>query len=127
MIRYFEVEDKAEISRLACDFYGNSFDEKAFGEMFDDIIRGVRHFEGISVLHAGEYLGFCICGIEEKEVTVKRMYIKPAFQKLKVSAQIFDFIEENHPGCIYKALCPADNETAVKLFTKRGYTVVFNQ
>ena len=43
--------------------------------------------------------------------------------KFSYSLSLFDFVEENFPGYRYKAVCTADNEIAIKVFTKRGYDV----
>ena len=124
MIRFFEKQDKAEISALAADFLQKDYDENTFGQLFDGIVDGNEMFKGISVLHAGEYLGYCVFYITDDSAVISQLYIKPAFQRLKVAPQVFDFIESRFPGYKYKAVCPADNEIAVKVFTKRGYEIV---
>lgn len=124
MIRYFEVQDKGEIQKLASDFCGKSFDKEIFGKILDSSVSVGGKYKCISVLHAGEYLGYCVFDTDENRLTVRQMYIKPAFQKLKVSAQIFDFIEEHYPGYTYKAVCPTYNETALKVFKRRGYKTI---
>ena len=124
MIRYFENEDKQGILRLASEYHGDKFDTDTFAAMFDSMAKGNEIVKGISVLHAGEYLGYCIIYIENNTVIVNQIYIKPAFQNKKVAPQVFDFIEAEYPGYKYKAKCPADNTLAIKVFSQRGYEII---
>ena len=124
MIRFFEIEDKAEITKLAADFVGEGFDSEDFGLMFDEIIDGSEDVCGIAVLHAGEYLGYCVADVYDNDFVVNQLYIKPQFQKLKVAPQVFDFIEAEYPEYSYKAVVPEDNEIANKVFARRGYEII---
>lgn len=124
MIRYFENRDKYGILELAAEYHGDDFDLGTFAGMFDDIVNGNEMVKGISILHAGEFLGYSIIYTDDKIVVYNQLYVKPKFQKLGVAPQVFDFVEKNFPGYKYKAVCPADNEIAIKVFTKRGYDVL---
>ena len=124
MIRFFEAEDKNEITKLAGDFTGADFDAEEFGLLFDEIIDGSQDECGIAVLHAGEYLGYCLAHLYEDEFVIHQLYIKPAFQKLKVAPQVFDFIEEQFPDHKRQALVPKRNEIALGVFSKRGYDII---
>lgn len=124
MIRFFEKQDKEEIMKLAAEFKGEDFDSEEFGILFDEITDGSQDECGIAVLHAGEYLGYCMAHLYENEFVMDQLYIKPAFQKLKVAPQVFDFIEENYPDYKYQALVPKKNEIALGVFSKRGYDII---
>ena len=124
MIRFFEAEDKIEITKLAADFVGEGFDSEDFGLMFDEIIDGSEDVCGIAVLHAGEYLGYCVADVYDDDFVINQLYIKPQFQKLKVAPQVFDFIEAEYPDYNYKAVVPEDNEVANKVFARRGYEII---
>ena len=124
MIRFFEAEDKIEITKLAADFTGEGFDGEEFGLLFDEIIDGSPDECGIAVLHAGEYLGYCLAHVTGEEFIIHQLYIKPAFQKLKVAPQVFDFIEEHFPELKRQALVPKRNEIALGVFSKRGYDII---
>ena len=124
MIRFFESEDKVEITKLAADFLVEKFDSEGFGVMFDEIVDGSEDVCGIAVLHAGEYLGYCVADIYETDFIINQLYIKPQFQKLKVAPQVFDFIEAEYPDCRYAAIVPQENEVAVKVFSRRGYEII---
>ena len=123
MIRFFESQDKAEIAKLAADFLGDKFDSEDFSVMFDEIVDGSEDVCGIAVLHAGEYLGYCVAQLDENNFIISELYIKPAFQKLKVAPQVFDFIEAEFPDYRYQAFVPRDNEIANKVFSRRGYDI----
>ena len=124
MIRFFEAEDKIEIGKLAADFAGEGFDNEEFELLFDEIVDGSQDECGIAVLHAGEYLGYCLAHICDDEFIIHQLYIKPAFQKLKVAPQVFDFIEEQFPDYKRQALVPKRNEIALGVFSKRGYDII---
>ncbi len=124
MIRFFEKEDKAEIMKLAADFRGDRFDAEYFNDRFDDIINGSPYECGIAVLHAGEYLGYCMAHIHDDKFMINELYIKPAFQKLKVAPQVFDFIDQHYPDHRHQAFVPKSNEIALGVFSKRGYDII---
>lgn len=124
MIRFFENEDKVEIAKLAQDFLGEEYDSEGFAVMFDEIVDGSEDVCGIAVLHAGEYLGYCVADVYENDFIINQLYIKPLFQKLKVAPQVFDFIEAEFPDYSYKAVVPQENEVANKVFAKRGYEII---
>lgn len=124
MIRYFENRDKYGILELAAQYNGDDFDLGTFAGMFDDIVNGSETVKGIAILHAGEYLGYALVNIEGKTLTYNQLYVKPQFQKLGVAPQVFDFTEAEYPGYAYKAVIPADNRVAIKVFTRRGYDII---
>ena len=124
MIRFFEPQDKEEIFRLSSEFRNGKVDEEYFNNRFEDIISGSQYECGIAILHAGEYLGYCMAHTDEKSVMIDELYVKSAFQKLKVAPQVFDFIEENFPNHRYQAFVSRNNEIANKVFKKRGYDII---
>ncbi len=124
MVRFFEKQDKEEIIKLAEVFIGERFRREVFSAHFDEIVAGKSVKIGISVLHAGEYLGYCVAEKKDTTVTIKQLYIKPSFQKLKVAPQVLDFIKSEFTGFTLQAVCPMDNMPAVKLFTKHNVTII---
>ncbi len=124
MIRFFEKQDKEEIIKLAGDFLGDMFRREIFSRHFDEIIAGEGILTGISVLHAGEYLGYCVAEKGNKTITVRQLYIKPAFQNLKVAPQVLDFIKDNFADYKYRVIIPAGFEAAGKVFTKHGFEII---
>ncbi len=124
MVRFFEKQDKEELYELAKDFPVNPYNRKDFYSFFDDVTNSKINRFGISVLHAGEYLGYCIGHIEGKSVVVTQLYIKPSFQKLKVAPQVLDFIKSEFKDYKYTAACPQDNSVAIKVFERNGFDVI---
>lgn len=123
MIRFFEKADKAEIIKLAIDLHDKNFNQESFENNFDAIVSGSELVKGVVALHAGQYLGYALVFIRDNETIIDEIYIKPDFQKLGVSPQIFDFIEDNLRYNKYSAYCPESNEIAKKVFTRRKYTL----
>ncbi len=124
MVRFFEKQDKEEIIKLAEVFLAERFNKEVFSAHFDEIVAGEGYRTGISVLHAGEYLGFCVAVKSEEAINVKMLYIKPEYQRLKVAPQVLDFIKENFPGYAWQATCPKENIVAIKLFENNGFEVM---
>ncbi len=123
MVRFFEKQDKEEITALAEVFLEEKFNRDVFTNHFDEIVAGEGYRVGISVLHAGEYLGFSVRVKTEDAITVKMLYIKPEFQRLKVAPQVLDFIKEQFPGYSYMADVPQSKDYATKVFEKNGFDV----
>ncbi len=123
MIRFFEKDDKSAIIKLAIELHGENFKQENFKNNFDNIINGNEHAKGIVALHDGQYLGYAIIFINDKETTVDEIYIRNDFQKKGVSPQIFDFMENNLKSNNYSAYCPENNEIAKKVFKRRKYAL----
>ena len=106
------------------------FAEYLLLQNYDDKLAHLEHKYGLP--KGRLYLLFCngeaagcigLKPLDGDSCELKRLYIKPAFQKLKVAPQVFDFIEENFPDYNYQALVPKKNEIALGVFTKRGYDI----
>ena len=123
MIRNFEKNDKTEIVNLAKQFHGENFNEKLFSENFDKITDNSEYEKGIVALHAGQYLGYAIVFVKDNNAVIDEIYIRPDFQKLGVSPQIFDFMENELKAEKYYAFCPVGNSVAEKVFTRRNYII----
>ena len=123
MIRNFEKEDKNEIINLARQFHRENFNENLFSDNFDKIISSSEEAHGIVALHAGQYLGYALVFNKNNNVVIDEIYIKPDFQKLGVSPQIFDFMEQEYPSENYAAFCPVENLVAEKVFKRRNYNL----
>lgn len=134
MIRDFIKEDKAQLLELVSDFYNSPAVEhpipvENFARCFDLIIKGSPYVRGLTVLHAGEILGYCQLSFtysgeaDGLVVIIEEIYIKPAFQGKGVAPQIFDFIEKEYESTAkrFRLECCKTNENALKLYIKRGF------
>lgn len=134
MIRFFQRQDKENLLSLAKELYaadilGYNGNEKNFSEFFDMALSGSPYVKGISVLHAGEYLGYCCLRLSydiregKTEVTVTEIYVKPEFQNKGVAGQIFDFIfsQYDSKSTVFKIECYKSNERALRLYRRLGF------
>ena len=134
MIRDFIKEDKEELMKLAEAFYNSPAVDHPipmshFSHCFDEIINGNPFVRGLTILHAGEILGYCQLSFTYSSeadgmvVLIEELYIKPKFQGLGVGKQVFDLIESEYSGKAkrYRLECEDENVNAMKLYTRLGY------
>lgn len=134
MIRDFIKEDKEELMKLAEAFYNSPAVDHPipishFSHCFDEIINGNPFVRGLTILHAGEILGYCQLSFTYSSeadgmvVLIEELYIKPKFQGLGVGKQVFDLIESEYAGKAkrYRLECEDENLNAMKLYTRLGY------
>ena len=84
---------------------------------------------GLTILHAGEILGYCQLSFTYSSeadgmvVLVEELYIKPAFQNLGVAKQVFDLIEEEYKGKAKRIRleCRPNNGHAMHVYKKFGF------
>lgn len=137
VIRDFQKEDKQELLKLVADFYNSPavvhpIPVDNFGRCFDEIINGNPFVRGLTVLHAGEILGYCQLSFTYSSeadglvVLIEEIYIKPDFQGKGVAKQIFAFIENEYSGKAkrYRLECCRSNVRALKLYEKMGFEVL---
>lgn len=134
MIRDYVLEDKEGLLELVKDFYNSTavshpIPLENFSHCFDEIIRGSPFLRGLTILHAGEILGYCQLSFTYSSeadgmvVLIEELYVKPAFRSLGVAKQVFDLIFSEYEGKAkrYRLECSKDNTRAMKLYRELGF------
>ena len=57
-------------------------------------------------------------------IWIEDLYISPECRKLGMGSAFFRLIEEKYPDCVFRLEVEEENEGAVKLYRKNGYTVL---
>lgn len=135
MIRDFIKEDKEGLLELVKDFYNgpavtHPIPVENFEHCFDEIISGNPMVRGLTILHAGEILGYCQLSFTYSSeagglvVLIEELYIKEQYRNLGVAKQVFDLIESEYKDKAkrFRLECQPDNAHAMHVYKKMGYT-----
>ncbi len=135
MIRDFAPEDKEGLIELVKDFYTSSavshpIPVENFEHCFDEIIKGSPYLRGLTILHAGEILGYCQLSftysseVDGLVVLIEELYVKPAFRNLGVAKQVFDLLFEEYRGKAkrFRLDVTRENEGAIRLYERMGFS-----
>ena len=55
---------------------------------------------------------------------VEDLYMKPEYRGLGIGSQFFRFLEEKYPEALFRLEVEAENDRAVKVYTKCGFEVL---
>ncbi|MBQ3393676.1 MAG: GNAT family N-acetyltransferase [Oscillospiraceae bacterium] len=134
MIRDYALEDKEGLLELVKDFYNSPavshpIPLENFSHCFDEIMKGNPFLRGLTILHAGEILGYCQLSFTYSSeadgmvVLIEELYVKPAFRSLGVAKQVFDLIFSEYEGKAkrYRLECSKYNPRAMKLYRELGF------
>lgn len=57
-------------------------------------------------------------------IWVEDLYMKPEYRGLGIGSQFFRFLEEKYPEALFRLEVEAENDRAVKVYTKCGFEVL---
>lgn len=57
-------------------------------------------------------------------IWIEDLYIREQYRGLGIGSSFFTFLEEKYPGTLFRLEVEEENERAVKVYTKRGFTVL---
>ncbi|MBQ7101331.1 MAG: GNAT family N-acetyltransferase, partial [Clostridia bacterium] len=57
-------------------------------------------------------------------IWVEDLYISPEYRSMGMGSAFFELIEAKYPDCIFRLEVEEENEGAVRLYRKNGFTVL---
>lgn len=134
-IRPIEARDRAEILNMMRVFYAspavfsNGSDE-IFSNDIQNCINGSPYVEGYVIEDSNNIQGYMMIAKSYSTefgkpcIWIEDIYIKEAYQGTGLGRAFIDFITQKYTDCIFRLEVEEENERAVGLYKKCGFTVL---
>lgn len=134
-IRKMTKQDKPQVLNMMRIFYNSNAvytngSEEIFNADIDNCVKDNPYLKGYVFEKDGLILGY---GMIAKSfstefgkacVWIEDIYIKNEFRGLGIGSAFLDFVKKEHPDCLLRLEVEAENERAVNVYKKFGFTVL---
>ena len=134
-IRPIEARDRTEILNMMRVFYAspavfsNGSDE-IFSNDIENCISGSPYVEGYVIEDSNNIQGYMMIAKSYSTefgkpcIWIEDIYIKEAYRGMGLGGALIDFITQKYTDCIFRLEVEEENEHAVGLYKKCGFTVL---
>lgn len=133
MIRAMLPSDQATVLEMMRVFYASDAvftngSEEIFRSDIDNCVNDNPFLEGYILENDREILGYSMVAksfsteFGKPCIWIEDLYLKEAYRGQEIGKQFFDFLTAKYSGCLFRLEVEADNERAVKLYRKCGFT-----
>lgn len=134
-IRNMTKEDEAAVFKMMRSFYGspavftNGSDEIFLNDI-ENCINENPYLEGYVIESGKAIQGYAMIAKSYSTefgkpcIWIEDLYIKEAFRGLGLGNLFMDFIMQKYADCVFRLEVEEENEKAVKLYSKLGFTVL---
>lgn len=134
-IRKMKIEDKAEIFEMMKVFYAsdavwsNGSDEIFLSDI-DNCVNDNPYIEGYVFENSGKMQGYAMVAksfsteFGKQCIWIEDLYIKEEYRGLGLGSRFMEFITNEYPNAIFRLEVEEENERAVNVYKKSGFTVL---
>lgn len=134
-IRLIEEKDRQQVLEMMRTFYtsdavwSNGSDE-IFHADIDNCINNNPYLEGYVFEKDNSILGYAMLAksfsteFGRSCIWVEDIYVKDEYRSLGIGSKFLKFIEEEYPDTLFRLEVEAENERAVKVYEKCGYSII---
>ena len=134
-IRIMTLQDKPDILEMMRVFYASTAvfsngSEEIFSKDIDNCVNNNPYLEGYVFEDSKEIQGYAMVAksfsteFGKTCVWIEDLYIKEEYRGFGVGERFMQFITEKYTDCIFRLEVEEENERAVKLYEKCGFTVL---
>ena len=134
-IRAVTAEDKSAVLGLMREFYSSpavftNGSEEIFLADIDACLSDSPYIEGYVFATQTGVKGYAMLAksfsteFGKQCVWIEDLYISPEYRNMGMGSAFFRLIEEKYPDCVFRLEVEEENEGAVKLYRKNGFTVL---
>ena len=134
-IRKMVRDDRSTIIDMMRVFYASpavlsNGSEEIFEADVENCVNESPYLEGFVFEEKGEILGY---GMIAKSfstefgkpcIWVEDLYLKPEYRGQGVGSKFFEYLEKNYTDCIFRLEVEEENERAIHVYEKNGFTVL---
>lgn len=134
-IRDMTKQDKNNVLEMMQVFYAspavysNGSDE-IFLRDIENCINDNPYLEGYTIENSDDILGYAMIAksfsteFGKQCIWIEDLYIKDNYRSCGIGKMFVDFITKKYSNCVFRLDVEAENETAVKLYQKFGFTIL---
>lgn len=134
-IRYMQSEDKEAVLPMMRDFYASpavftNGSEEIFLRDIEVCLAGSAYLEGFVIESENEIAGYAMIAksfsteFGKPCIWIEDLYLKEGHRGKGLGNLFFDFLTQKYTDCIFRLEVEDENEIAIRLYEKRGFTVL---
>lgn len=134
-IRDMTIQDKASVLEMMQVFYASpavftNGSEEIFLNDIENCISDNPYLEGYIIENSNGILGYAMVAksfsteFGKPCFWIEDLYIKDQYRGLGLGKTFFDFITKKYTDCIFRLEVEEENQRAIKLYKKCGFTVL---
>lgn len=134
-IRNMNESDKPFVLEMMRVFYASpavftNGSQEIFSRDIENCVNDNPYLEGYIIEDAGQIQGYAMVAksfsteFGKPCIWIEDLYLQEAYRGLSIGQQFFEFITQKYPDCVFRLEVEAENERAVKLYQKCGFTVL---
>lgn len=134
-IRKMTAADKDAVLEMMRVFYASPAvltggSEEIFRNDVETCLREGPYLAGYVMEEGGTLLGYAMAAKSYSTefgkpcVWIEDLYVKPGFRGAGIGSQMLRFIQEQHPGCIFRLEVEEENAQALAAYKKNGFSVL---
>jgi len=134
-IRAMTKNDKSAVLEMMRVFYTSPAvftdgSEEIFCEDIDNCVNDNPYLEGYIIENSKDIQGYAMIAksfsteFGKMCIWIEDLYIKDEYRGLGLGNMLMEFITKKYKNCIFRLESEEDNERAIKLYKKCGFTVL---
>ena len=132
-IRTMEARDRNGVLDMMRLFYASpavwsNGSEEIFLADIQNCVQGSPYLEGYVFEKADQLLGYAMLAksfsteFGKPCIWIEDLYVKPAHRGGGIGKSFFDYIARQYPDCLFRLEAEPENEGAIRLYEKCGFT-----
>ena len=133
MIRKMIRDDKQSVIDMMRVFYASpavhsNGSEEIFEADVENCVNDSPYLEGYVFEEDGEIQGYSMLAksfateFGKPCIWIEDLYMKPEYRDSGIGSRFFEFLEQNYTDCIFRLEVEEENERAIHVYEKNGFT-----
>ena len=134
MIRRMEQKDRDQVLGMMREFYRSDAvltggSEEIFSRDIENCVGGSPYVEGYVFENEGNIQGYAMLAkswsteFGKPCIWVEDLYIKSEYRGSGTGSLFLRYIEDKHPGSVFRLEVEAENERAIRVYRRNGYEI----
>ena len=134
-IRLMTLQDKLSVMEMMRVFYASpavlsNGSEEIFTNDIENCVNDSPYLEGYIFEDAEEIQGYAMVAksfsteFGKPCIWIEDLYIKEAYRGMGIGSMFFDFIQEKYTDAIFRLEVEEENERAIKVYEKNGFSIL---
>ena len=133
IIRKMTRDDKESVIDMMRVFYASpavhsNGSEEIFEADVENCVNDSPYLEGYVFEEDGEIQGYSMLAksfateFGKPCIWIEDLYMKPEYRGLGIGTKFFEFLDQNYTNCLFRLEVEEENERAIHVYEKNGFT-----